>query len=233
MITLALALTLIAGDTIPVTSVPPESAAPPAAGAPEYGTTVAPAPAAAVLSTPFVAPPVAPPVAPLVAPGLRDTVPAADTARARRPRAKAIEYSDWYTTRLEIHKAASWATLPLFIGQYLTGETLITKGTDSPEWVKRVHPELATGVLALFATNTVTGAWNLWESRDDPNGRTWRTAHAVLMLASDAGFAYVGQLSKNAKQSGTTRDQHRSAALASAGVALVSYVMMLKPFRPD
>ena len=157
----------------------------------------------------------------------------ADTTRPARRRPKAIEYSDWYGRRLQIHKAASWATLPLFVGQYLTGETLITQGTASATWVKRVHPVLATGVLGLFATNTVTGVWNLWEGREDPKGRMWRMTHSILMLASDAGFAYVGQLSRTAKQSGSVRVQHRSAALASAGVALVSYVMMLPPFRRD
>src|ERR1019366_9660548 len=156
----------------------------------------------------------------------------ADTTTRRR-RAKAIQYSDWYGRRLEIHKAASWATLPLFVGQYLTGEPLITQGTFSPTWVKRVHPVLATGVLGLFATNTVTGVWNLWEGREEPKGRAWRMTHSILMLVSDAGFAYVGQLSHSVKQSGAARNQHRAAAIASSGLALVSYVMMLPPFRKD
>lgn len=156
----------------------------------------------------------------------------ADTT-PRRPRAKAIEYSEWYERRLAIHKAASWATIPLFIGQYYTGSTLVSQGTDSPTWVKRVHPVLATGVLALFATNTVTGVWNLWEGRAEPKGRTWRMAHSILMLASDAGFAYVGSLSNEAKVSGSARDKHRTAAIISGSMAVGSYVMMLSPFRRD
>ena len=136
-------------------------------------------------------------------------------------------------TRLQIHKAASWATVPLFIGQYFTGEALISQGTSAPGWIKAAHPVLATGVLGLFATNTVTGVWNLWEGRADPNGRKWRVAHSILMLVSDAGFVYTGSLSHAAKQSGSARDQHRNAALASSGLALISYVMMLKPFRKD
>ncbi|MCX5756133.1 MAG: hypothetical protein NTX19_08500 [Gemmatimonadetes bacterium] len=159
------------------------------------------------------------------------SAPATDTVA--RKRAKAVELSDWYATRLSIHKAASWAMIPLFVGQYYTGQTLINEGTDSPEWVKRTHPVLATGVLALFATNTVTGVWNLIETRDNEKGRAWRTTHAILMLASDAGFAYVGQLSRTAKQSGDVRNQHRTAAILSGSAALASYLMMLSPIRRD
>jgi hypothetical protein len=153
------------------------------------------------------------------------------TPHRRRP--KAIEYSDAYSTRMAIHKAASWATLPLFVGQYFTGEALMAQGTSAPDWVKRTHPILATGVLALFATNTVTGVWNLWEGREDPKGRAWRMAHSILMLASDGGFAYVGALSHSVKQSAAARNQHRAWALSSAGLSLVSYVMMLPPFRRE
>jgi hypothetical protein len=167
------------------------------------------------------------------APLLRTPMDVVGDTTPRRPRAKAIEYSDWYEKRLAIHKAASWAMLPLFVGQYYTGSTRVSQGTDSPTWVKRVHPVLATGVLALFATNTVTGVWNLWEGRAEPKGRTWRFAHSILMLASDAGFAYVGQLSKDAKVSGSARDRHRTAAIVSGSMAMASYVMMLSPFRRD
>ncbi len=223
MQTILFALSLSAGSTLQAPAMPRPDTVPVVDAARPLS--------APLLSTPLLAPPVAD--APMLGvPLLPDRADAEDTVR-RKPRPKAIEYSDWYQTRLQIHKAASWATLPLFVGQYYTGETLITKGTDSPTWVKRVHPILATGVLALFATNTVTGVWNLWEGREDPKGRTWNVAHSILMLASDAGFAYVGALSKNAKTSGTTRDQHKAAALTSAGLALVSYAMMLSPFRQD
>ena len=123
--------------------------------------------------------------------------------------------------------------MPLFVGQYFTGETLMAQGTSSPAWVKGLHPVLATGVLALFATNTVTGVWNLWEGREDPKGRVSRITHSILMLASDAGFAYVGALSHSVKQSAAARNQHRGAAIASAGLALLSYAIMLPPFRKD
>lgn len=224
MFTFVLVLAIGVGDTVQAPVVPAPAGAPMVAQESD------------VLSTPLLARPAvgSPTSVPFTVPAVTwSPGVVTDTTRPRHPRAKAIEYSDWYETRLAIHKAASWATLPLFVGQYLTGETLMTKGTDSPDWVKRTHPILATGVLALFATNTVTGVWNLWESREDPSGRAWRTTHSVLMLASDAGFAYVGSLSRNAKVSGSARSQHRAAALTSAGLALVSYVMMLPPFRQD
>jgi hypothetical protein len=155
-----------------------------------------------------------------------DTVP-------RRRRAKAFEYSDDYNTRRGIHKLASYATIPLFVGQYLTGSQLIDKGTDAPAWIKRTHPVLATGVLGLFAVNTVTGLWNAYEGLGDPNGRKWRTAHELLMLAADAGFVRVGLLSRDAKTSGSVRNEHRAWAIGSSATALTAYLMMLKPFRPD
>jgi hypothetical protein len=123
--------------------------------------------------------------------------------------------------------------LPLFVGQYVTGTTLITKGTDAPQWVKTTHPILATSVAALFATNTVTGAWNWWDGRADPNGRGWRTTHSALMLLADAGFTYVGLVSGQAKQNGDVRDRHKQAAIISGSLAVTSWVMMLKPFRQD
>jgi hypothetical protein len=155
-----------------------------------------------------------------------------DTIRPRK-KAVVIEYSDWYERRLTIHRYASWAMLPIFVGQYVTGSTLVAKGTDAPQWVKSTHPILASGVLGLFATNTITGSMNWWEGRADPSGRTWRTAHSVLMLLADAGFVYVGSISAQAKQSGDVRTRHRTAAIVSGSLALGSWIMMLKPFRRD
>src|SRR4051812_48754002 len=46
----------------------------------------------------------------------------ADTLPRRRPRA--IEYSDWYYRRLQIHKWGSYIELPLFAGEYWLGNKL-------------------------------------------------------------------------------------------------------------
>ncbi|MCX5765574.1 MAG: hypothetical protein NTU67_13255 [Gemmatimonadetes bacterium] len=192
-------------------------------------TTAATAPRLDVPERPLFAAVGAPRVEPSPDPLL---VIARDTIKPKK-KAVAIEYSDWYEKRLTIHRYASWAMLPLFVGQYVMGTTLITKGTDAPQWVKTTHPILATGVAALFATNTVTGAWNWWEGRADPNGRGWRTTHSALMLLADAGFTYVGMVSGQAKQNGDVRDRHRQAAIISGSLAVTSWVMMLKPFRQD
>jgi len=42
--------------------------------------------------------------------------------------------------------------------------------------------------------NSVTGVWNLWESRHQPAGRTRRTLHGLLMLAADAGFGATASM---------------------------------------
>ena len=158
-------------------------------------------------------------------PGERADTPAVH----RRPRA--IEYSDWYGRRLAMHRVMSYALLPLLAAQYYTGTQLMAKGADAPLWVIRSHAPLATASAVLFGANTVTGVWNLWEARSDPNGRTARTAHGLLMLAADAGFLLAGSIGHPAVQDGSMRSLHRTIALSSMGVALVSYAIMLPPFR--
>ena len=158
-----------------------------------------------------------------------------DTTPARKRR-KAVELSDAYETRLAIHKWASYSTVPLFTAQAIVGEQMFNveqAGNRAPNGLRDTHDLLAVGVGALFAINTVTGSMNWWETRSQTEGRTWRTIHAALMLASDGGFAYTALLGTNARRVEASRIQHRTWATASASVALVSYLMMLKPFRRD
>jgi hypothetical protein len=128
-------------------------------------------------------------------------------APADTPRVAAIEYSDWYGRRLAIHRAASYTMLPLFAAPY--------------------------GVAALFTVNTVTGVWNLWDARNDSEGRRRRTAHALLMLAGDAGFAATGYLGNRAARHGGDRELHRNVALGSMAVAVTGYLLMLPQLRED
>ena len=141
-----------------------------------------------------------------------------------------VEYSDAYYQRLAVHRVAAYTMLPIFAGQYLAGRELMARGSDSPRWVVTTHDALATGVLALFTVNTVTGLWNLWDARHDPEGRKRRWLHAGLMLLSDAGFAATGLLANSAENSQSLRALHRDVALASIGTALVGYSVMLPIF---
>lgn len=220
-----IALALLAADTVP----PPHPAAPDAAVAAVTAEVAAGAAPAALGMTalpstlpPMLRPalePLSPPLA-LPAPGASDTV----------PRRRSVEYSDAYFTRLTIHKYASYAMLPVFVAQYVAGEQLMDKGDAAPGWARDSHGALAAGVAGLFAVNTVTGGWNLWEGRHDPEGRTRRLLHGGLMLLADAGFAATGVLAEEAEESSGRRDLHRNVALGSMAVSLLSYAIMLPVF---
>lgn len=152
----------------------------------------------------------------------------AEAPTSQRPRA--IVYSDLYYTRLKIHKIASYATLPLFIGEFIVGEQLYRNGPTGDQSLLGLHKALATGVDGLFVINTVTGAWNLWDSRHDTEGRTRRWIHSGLMIAADAGFVATGALAPNRRvyaNGGGDPAAHQAVAIASMSAALGSYLMML------
>ena len=149
-----------------------------------------------------------------------DTVP--------RKRRKSVEVSDWYERRLRIHRYGAYTTIPLFVFQAAAGNELYHKSSGAADWARNGHRIGATALATVFSINTVTGLWNLWDSRSVPQGRTRRTVHALLMLASDAGFAYAGiKLSEDAEQSADARRKHRNLAYTSMGVSIVGSGMML------
>jgi hypothetical protein len=155
-----------------------------------------------------------------------DTIAPADTIR--KPRQKAVVYSEGYATRLTIHRRMSWAMLPLFAASYFSGQQILDKSSNAPAWARNVHRPAATGAAILFTANSVTGFWNLWEGRHDPNGRTKRILHSVLFTAASGGFVYAGsKLASDAEQSQAKRLQHRNVALASMGVSTASWLIML------
>ncbi|HEY0779255.1 MAG TPA: hypothetical protein VGD56_14910, partial [Gemmatirosa sp.] len=163
---------------------------------------------------------------------LSDTVSAFAVARPATPtpadstrRPRAIEYSDAYATRLTIHRVGSYAMLPLFAGEYWLGNRLLSSNPQ-PGWVKGAHVGTAAGLGALFAVNTVTGLWNLYDARHDPSDRTRRYLHSALLLAADAGFAYTGAVAGDAEHSAAGRARHKNAALVSMGVSTVGTAMM-------
>ena len=172
------------------------------------------------------------PLVSTLAVGVQPIAPVADTVR-KRARPKAIEYSDWYQRRATIHRLASWTTLPLFAAEYVTGQELFKNGPEAADWAQDSHGAIAGGLAGLFALNTVTGVWNLWDARKDPNGRKWRTVHSILMLVADGGFAYAGSLADDAEDSSDIRRKHKQVAITSGSIALASYLMMLPPFRRE
>ena len=147
----------------------------------------------------------------------------------RRPRPRAIEYSDWYGRRLTIHKIGSYVMLPLFGAEYYLGERLIQGKASGNE--RSLHAGVASAIGIVFGVNTVTGAWNLWDSRNDPSDRTKRIVHSVLMLSADAGFA-LAAASANGEDDGREggdggdNNTHKTIALTSIGISTVGTALM-------
>jgi hypothetical protein len=150
-----------------------------------------------------------------------------DTPRTRK-RVEAIEYSNFYNARLKLHRWLSFGMIPLFVGSYVTGDKILTHPDDAPRWAKRLHGPFAAGTAVVFGVNTVTGLWNLWESRKDPAGRAKRMVHSLLFIAADAGFTYAASIA-HPSEDGSTQNlhRHRNIALASMGVSLTGWAMML------
>jgi hypothetical protein len=159
---------------------------------------------------------------------IADSLLTGDTVTRKRARPRAIEYSDAYYTRLRIHQIASYAELPLFGVEYVLGQRLLKEErTGFPSGgLKTSHTMVALGLGALFTVNTVTGGWNLWESRKDPAGRTRRLIHSAAMLGADAGFAWAGASGGGAKHSLSGANNHRTIAIYSIGLATAGTAMM-------
>jgi hypothetical protein len=161
------------------------------------------------------------------APPLGGLIP--DSARRR-----AIQLSDGYYTRLDIHRYAAYGTIPLFLLEYVAGQKLLQQGSAAPLWAEKVHKPAAYAVAGIFTLNTVTGVWNLIEGGKVKQGKNRRTWHSVLLLAADAGFVYsiakapttakIDARIESGKRGGWT--PHKASAIASMGVATVGYLMM-------
>ena len=164
-------------------------------------------------------------------PAMFGGVPVGADAQASqtRPRARAFEYSDAYNTRRKIHFYASFATVPLFVTEWVLGQKLYN-GTGG-ESTRGAHGAVAASLGVLFGVNTVTGVWNMVESRKDPNHRTKRLVHSILMLAADAGFVATAAMAPGEDDYGvdytSKRSTHRTVAISSMVTALASYAIML------
>ena len=92
------------------------------------------------------------------------------------------------------------------------------------------HIAVGTAVTGLFAVNTVTGVWNMWESRNDPSHHKLKLVHGILMLGADAGFVATFASGPGGREGSTldsAKQTHRTIALTSIGVATGSYLLML------
>lgn len=142
-------------------------------------------------------------------------------------RPKVIELSDWYYRRLTIHRWVAYGTLPVFAAQWAAGQRLYDDSRAAPTWAKTTHRVGATLLAGGFTVNTVTGVWNLWDSRSVPQGRALRTMHAISMLVADGLFTYAGaKLSDEAEQSADKRQLHRTIAFTGMGISVASGLAM-------
>lgn len=175
------------------------------------------------------------PVLPQPLPSGNCVLASSDTGGSQRP--KAFEYSHAYEVRLTIHKYASYATLPLFAAEYYLGQKLYTADTaelKNMDGTRNAHQAVATAIGGLFIVNTVTGAWNLWEGRKDPNGRTRRFVHGGLMILAGAGFVATASTAPGGREAErdpaayqAAASQHKTLAIVSVSTALAGYLMML------
>lgn len=156
---------------------------------------------------------------------------AADQTTTVRRRPVAVEYSDAYKIRNKIHKIASYATIPLFVAEYWVGAYMYAYPVNITSSLQSVHRTLGISIGSLFAVNTVTGVWNLWDGRKDPNHRGRRMLHGMTMLAADAGFAVAGAMRPSLRGGVDNyyhqRMVHRAITTTSMVVSGISYLMML------
>jgi hypothetical protein len=152
----------------------------------------------------------------------------AETAAGGRP--MAIEYSESYNVRRKIHFIASFATLPLFATEYVLGAKLYDGNASGS--VRNAHGVVAGSLGVLFGINTLTGVWNMYDTRAEPAGRTRRLLHGALMLVADAGFVASGATAPESEEGSrpvdsSGKNKHRAIAVGSMGVATLSYLIML------
>jgi hypothetical protein len=136
-------------------------------------------------------------------------------------------YTHAYEVRSDIHKYASYATLPLFVTEFALGESLGSEPGKSSS-ASGLHAAVGTGLVGLFFVNTVTGGWNLWQSRHEKEHRTPRMIHSFLMIGANAGFVATAA-STPSKHNPATFDQdrtrHRNIAIASIGIGTAGYLL--------
>jgi len=167
----------------------------------------------------------------LAAPAARaQSADAGDQDAGQTARPQAIEYSDAYETRAKIHRIASWATLPLLGTEAILGQNLYNDPQGHQSSYRGAHIAVGAGITGFFAAQTVTGVWNLVDSWKDPNHKTLRRLHGIMMLGADAGFVAAYGTAPGGRNLVTFDQQkstHRTIVFTSMGVATASYLLML------
>ena len=152
-------------------------------------------------------------------------------ADAQDARPVAIEYSEGHETRAKIHKWASWATLPLMGTEYWLGQKLYDDPNSLTSSSRGVHGAVGAGLIGLFAAQSITGVWNLFDENAAP-GKTKRWVHGLLMLGSEGGFIAAAAMAPGHSRNDlinfdAQRSTHRNVALVSIGVGTAGYLLML------
>ena len=142
----------------------------------------------------------------------------------------AITYTEAHGTRARIHKYSSWATLPLMATEFALGESLYNDPSALTGAQKGIHGAVGAGLIAFFGVQSVTGVWNLLDSKNAP-GHTKRLVHGLLMLAAEGGFVAAALAAPSDRSAPPAYDAnkatHRDIAIVSMGVGTTGYLLML------
>jgi hypothetical protein len=142
---------------------------------------------------------------------------------------RAVNYSNGFFVRRKIHKYASIATLPLLASEAIVGQKLLDGNNNDS--LRSAHSGLAAGVGVLFGVETVTGLWNMMETRKVPVGHKKKLVHGLLMLAADAGFVATAASAPHREERESRNignaSTHKAIAYSSIGIATVGYLYKL------
>jgi hypothetical protein len=152
-------------------------------------------------------------------------------ARPQDARPVAITYTEAHDTRAKIHKYSSWATLPLMATEFALGESLYNDSSALTGAQKGIHGAVGTALIAFFGVQSVTGVWNLLDSKEAP-GQRKRLVHGLLMLAAEGGFVAAALAAPSDTRNlppayDANKATHRDIAIVSIGVGTTGYLLML------
>jgi hypothetical protein len=106
--------------------------------------------------------------------------------------------------------------------EFALGESLYNDPNSLTSGMRGVHGAVGAGLIGFFGVQSVTGVWNLVESKDAP-GHTKRLVHGLLMLAAEGGFVASavtapGHSRNDLINFDANKATHRNIAFVSMGV---------------